>query len=211
MTVSFGKKWGGDNASTTQKIGNKYGKLTVLERIGRAKNNTYYMCECECGTKVARASSMLRENRSGLHCGCIYDGEQKQERQQKEAERIIKVFEDVAIEKQLRIERERNSSEMPRKLVESLCWDCIRSAAPPSLQCIRDKNKGYGMPEGAESYSKPCIYGAVIKVVTSCPLYLSVRDKENEELLEREREKNKRKLANEFYGKINAGMKQARG
>lgn len=94
----------------------------------------------------------------------------------------------------------------------TLCWNCIRSAAPPSLQCIWDKSKGQQLPEGAEykGYlnSNGAGYGVV---VTSCPEFLPLYERENAELLERERAKIKQKVAQDYYEKVNAGVKHARG
>lgn len=61
---------------STIKIGDKYGKLTVLEYIGlkkqnsRDKNESWYLCECECGTrKEVRGNGLITGQVSS--CGCI--------------------------------------------------------------------------------------------------------------------------------------------
>lgn len=93
----------------------------------------------------------------------------------------------------------------------TLCWNCIRSAAPPSLQCIWDESKGQQLPEGAEydGYlnDNGACYGVI---VTSCPLFLPLYERKNAELLEQEREKNTQEFANEIYERVNAGIKRAR-
>lgn len=81
--------------------------------------------------------------------------------------------------------------------VESLCWTCIRSAAPPILQCVRDKTKGERLPEGAECDIQKINTGYKV-TVTSCPEYLPMTDKNNMELLEQERKKNNIRLAKEL-------------
>ena len=97
-------------------------------------------------------------------------------------------------------------------LTGTLCWNCIRSAAPASLQCIWDKSRGQQLPEGAEykGYlnSNGAGYGVV---VTSCPEFLPLYERENAELLERERAKVKQKVAQDYYEKVNVGVKHARG
>ena len=60
----------------TIKIGDKYGKLTVLEYAGlrkqnsRNKNESWYLCKCECGTqKEIRGNDLVTGSVSS--CGCI--------------------------------------------------------------------------------------------------------------------------------------------
>ena len=97
-------------------------------------------------------------------------------------------------------------------LTGTLCWNCIRSAAPPSLQCIWDKSKGQQLPEGAEYKGYLNSNGAGYGVtVTRCPEFLPLYERENAELLERERAKIKQKIAQDYYEKVNAGVKHARG
>ncbi|MBP3342286.1 MAG: hypothetical protein J6K99_07150 [Peptococcaceae bacterium] len=79
----------------------------------------------------------------------------------------------------------------------SLCWDCIRSAAPPALQCIRDKTKGERLPEGAECKIEKISIGYKV-TVTSCPEYLPMMDKNNMNLLKQERAKNNKRMAKEL-------------
>jgi len=55
-------------------IGNKYGKLLVIEKAPRPENRpkgAYWLCKCNCGNyKVIRGADL----RSGHvnSCGCLY-------------------------------------------------------------------------------------------------------------------------------------------
>ena len=51
-------------------IGNKYGKLTVIERdINTVYGTSRWICKCECGKTTVARSSDLRSGRK-THCGC---------------------------------------------------------------------------------------------------------------------------------------------
>lgn len=55
------------------KIGQKFGKLTVLEEIkGRSGVHNYYVCKCECGNTCKVSSSHL--GRETFSCGCLVKG-----------------------------------------------------------------------------------------------------------------------------------------
>ena len=52
-------------------IGNKYGRLTVLERAGNNKNgNAQWFCECECGNTGIFLGTRLRNGHT-KSCGCL--------------------------------------------------------------------------------------------------------------------------------------------
>ena len=52
-------------------VGEKYGKLTVLEYSGKTKNNkTKWTCLCECGVKVEVQTALLRNGKT-QSCGCL--------------------------------------------------------------------------------------------------------------------------------------------
>ncbi len=52
-------------------IGNKYGKLTVLELIdSNNKSKTRYLCKCECGNLHETSGDSLRGGKS-KSCGCL--------------------------------------------------------------------------------------------------------------------------------------------
>lgn len=58
-------------------IGNKYGKLTVIDKIRSDNQNTYWKCQCECGNISYYSGSVLRQGKANS-CGCIQSiGNQK--------------------------------------------------------------------------------------------------------------------------------------
>ncbi len=59
-------------------IGNKYGKLTVLEELEERDkyNQRQYLCKCDCGNeKIVRLDSLI--NGKTKSCGCIKNGRKK--------------------------------------------------------------------------------------------------------------------------------------
>ena len=54
-------------------IGNKYGKLTVLERdLTKTGGAVYWICQCECGNKKSIRGSSLRDKKHPTQsCGCL--------------------------------------------------------------------------------------------------------------------------------------------
>lgn len=76
----------------------------------------------------------------------------------------------------------------------SLCDSCIRSAAPPSLQCVWDESKANKLPDGAvislsktRNEKKETL---ILAKVQKCPLYLDINQPDNKTLLREERRKN---------------------
>ena len=52
-------------------IGERYGKLTVIEYSGKTKNNkTKWICLCDCGAEVEVQTALLRNGKT-QSCGCI--------------------------------------------------------------------------------------------------------------------------------------------
>ena len=51
--------------------GNKYGRLTVIERIGSRKGRSYFLCQCECGKQIITRSDGLISGRA-KSCGCLH-------------------------------------------------------------------------------------------------------------------------------------------
>ena len=49
--------------------GQRFGRLTVLERDWTRKVAAYWLCDCDCGTKTSVAGDALRSGRS-QSCGC---------------------------------------------------------------------------------------------------------------------------------------------
>ena len=55
-------------------VGNKYGKLTVLEKVSRPEGRpagAYWLCQCECGNQKVIRGADLRAG-SVNSCGCLY-------------------------------------------------------------------------------------------------------------------------------------------
>lgn len=52
--------------------GQKFGKLTVIEKVGIAKHGDHakWLCQCECGKTIITLSNSLRQGKT-LSCGCI--------------------------------------------------------------------------------------------------------------------------------------------
>lgn len=56
--------------TTPNMIGQKYGKLTVIERIGSKNNRSLWKCQCDCGKIInVPRDSLIRGNTQS--CGCI--------------------------------------------------------------------------------------------------------------------------------------------
>lgn len=80
-------------------------------------------------------------------------------------------------------------SEIPRikkmaKREDSICWDCIRSAAPKELSCIWDKSRGKTPVKGCsiKFVNRSACNGAsacVVGIVTECPLFVSLYEDDN--------------------------------
>lgn len=73
-----------NDSQRTIKIGDKFGKLTVVEYDGlkkqfsRDKNESWYICQCDCGSplKSIRGNDLTSGN--VISCGCISSkGEQR--------------------------------------------------------------------------------------------------------------------------------------
>lgn len=187
------------------KIGNRYGRLVVIDRICRDSHGTIYLCKCDCGNYVERYSYALRDGMMSS-CGCLmrekseHNAQLKRERAERVAERKRlraeaeaekqekkrlkeerqKAIEAEREEKRRLREEKRQQKEAEKKelaIKQSLCWTCIHSAAPPSLQCIRDRNKGVGMPEGAR------VEDTNENIIISCPQYDSMLDINNKQKL----------------------------
>lgn len=164
------------------KTGERYGKLTVIECVGSNQKGALWRCKCDCGNEVIRLSKHLKASRFSS-CGCAKEEFEK--------------------EKLRKLSQQATNKKDAKKPTMSLCWACIRSAAPPSLQCSWDKSRAKELPEGAEielTHVKTGNYGGYYRentTVTSCPEFLSVYDKENAELLKAERKKNEERKAKE--------------
>lgn len=135
--------------------GQRFGMLTVLEPAEMGKRGVKrWLCRCDCGKlTIATPNNLKCGNKKS--CGCLL--------------------------KKLREEWGSNPA-CRNDGVSSICFSCIRSAAPPSLQCVWDASHGTVLPEGAKLSEK-----RVGKVVIKCPQYLSVHDERNMALLKKAR------------------------
>lgn len=51
--------------------GERFGRLTAIKRVGKDKrNNVLWLCKCDCGNEVVRATSELKK-RNNHSCGCL--------------------------------------------------------------------------------------------------------------------------------------------
>ena len=51
--------------------GEKYGRLTVLRRIGTKRSSPLWLCHCDCGREASATSRDLRSGNK-RSCGCIH-------------------------------------------------------------------------------------------------------------------------------------------
>lgn len=64
-----------DNSSV--KVGNKYGKLTVIQDLGmrkqasRDKNERWSLCQCDCGSEPIEVKNNMLQNGWKSSCGCL--------------------------------------------------------------------------------------------------------------------------------------------
>jgi len=181
------------NADHDDLIGKRFGYLTVLEFAGHKNKRMHYLCRCDCGKeKTVDKYSLLTGHT--ISCGCLrrYNARLGREPEQIKTD-PLKLEE---IKKQNVIISDKDFG----RFAESLCNYCIRSAAPPSLQCVWDESRAKILPDGAEisimetnCLSKKNRDGVLIKVI-NCPLYVDIRKPENKALLLEERRKHKEQM-----------------
>lgn len=51
-------------------IGKRFGRLLVLEEVGKNKSGFHYRCKCDCGNESVVLGQNLR-NGSTKSCGCL--------------------------------------------------------------------------------------------------------------------------------------------
>lgn len=146
--------------------GRKFGVLTVIKKLQKETNGDHkWLCICDCGTECVKRGRDLRAGRS-TRCGYNCTADPRNEK------------------KPIRKTGRKGGFE------ESLCFSCIRSAAPPELQCVWDKSRAQILPDGViyrivDGCEKPKT------IVINCPEFLSMYDENNAELLRQARERNK--------------------
>lgn len=144
--------------------GRKFGRLTVIEPIIVEKRLAGYRCRCDCGKEVVAKGYYLKCGNM-KSCGCL-----RKEQREKWTE----------------------AGRASYKLPKTLCVSCIRSAAPPELQCIWDASKAQQLPEDAETIIIDTEGGNGTRhiYVVKCPEYLSLFDTNNAKLLQEARRRN---------------------
>ena len=158
--------------------GKRFDKLTVIElTIDEKDGISKWRCICDCGKERLCRSYELTSGKA-VSCGCQRGGNRPSSGRKPNPKKEQK--------------SKRSSVKRPQNNVHSICFDCIRSAAPPSLQCIWDKSKAKILPEGAVTKVFDLAERTAVKKVISCPLYLSVYDPKNMKLLADERKRNSR-------------------
>lgn len=73
-----GEKLAERNANNSSvKVGNKYGKLTVISDLGmrkqvsRDKNERWSLCQCDCGSEPIEVKNNMLQNGWKTSCGCL--------------------------------------------------------------------------------------------------------------------------------------------
>lgn len=54
-------------------VGQKFGKLTVMRKVGYIGNNVVWLCKCECGNEITERGPFLRKLKT-TSCGCSGHG-----------------------------------------------------------------------------------------------------------------------------------------
>ena len=172
-------------------IGQRFGQLTVIAFAGRTGTRYKYLCKCDCGKEKNIDKYSLVSGRT-TSCGCQSKYNQRGGREPRQIRTTYLTLDE------LRQQNVTISEVAEPGRIESLCYTCIRSAAPSSLQCIWDESRAKQLPDGAEvialdarSVSKKSGKEIIVKVL-DCPLYLDIRIPDNKALLEEERQKNKK-------------------
>ena len=196
----------------TNKVGMRFGKLYVFEKVGMLNSNLMYMCTCDCGNVVIRPSSSLIDNKR-VSCGCtwIISPEARlrhTERLRQKNQEILQKIREQELERELDCERKAQVQNRGG-YGQTICWNCIRSAAPPSLQCVWDKTKGKQLPEGCKFITED-IHIGIKTVVIGCPEFLSLYDEANRKLLEEERQKNRKVMMDNIRNQVAVGVRRAR-
>lgn len=71
--------------------GQKFGKLTVIDRDMTKTNKVYWICSCECGNTISVYSSYLRSGHT-QSCGCLKKIKAKEIGMKNKNDLIGKVF-----------------------------------------------------------------------------------------------------------------------
>lgn len=144
--------------------------LVVEYQTGEKDDNGYtiWHCRCDCGGEIDLSTRTLYR-KGTISCGCTT--------------------------KKDYLQREGVLAEC---MTGSICWDCIRSAAPEELQCKWVKSGCDEFPDGAVAILQGFVSGGKntgnsLYRVKSCPEFLSQYNEENKKLLREARERSTRK------------------
>ena len=147
--------------------GKRFGRLTVLEEAGTT-NGRRWLCRCDCGEeKIVYGNSLKRGTTKSYGCLGLELKKQKKDNYRE----AFKRYQSHPV---------------------TLCVSCIRSAAPPELQCIWDKSGARVLPEGVKTIisQRKSDGGTDYIIVTECPEYLSIRDVNHQKMLKEARKRN---------------------
>ncbi len=62
---------------TKQMIGQRFGRLVVVESVASVKGHSYVLCDCDCGTTAKRVGTSALNTGSIVSCGCYHREIQK--------------------------------------------------------------------------------------------------------------------------------------
>lgn len=85
-------------------IGKRFGLLTVLEYVNKAKHRTFWKCRCDCGRTTIISRKILTEYCSpdrALSCGCIAKESRGQQGQVPFEEACLRKFQDLIAFRQI--------------------------------------------------------------------------------------------------------------
>ena len=153
--------------------GERFGQLTVLGPAEDVEGREHWLCRCDCGKEKIVWGSSLKKGTT-RSCGCLRRKNNQAQGKARGRENYQKAF--------------KRYQARP----VTLCISCIRSAAPPELQCIWDKSAARVLPEGAKTITsqRRSSGGTDYTIVTDCPEYLSIRDLNHQKILKEARKRN---------------------
>lgn len=132
--------------------GQKYGKLTVVERIGSRKGSVTWRCTCECGGEAIVTSNCLRTGKTKT-CGC--------------SKRFVKIGETYGRLTVLERLSERTNSKRILYLCKCSCGNTVKRTVAnilgtkvPSCGCVQHEVK-IGMDIGTIPFGIPPLEVAI--------------------------------------------------
>lgn len=128
--------------------GQRFGMLTVIERdysepIGRGYQ-ARWVCKCDCGGSRIVTGDKLTSGKV-KNCGCT---SVRNEKKKRVLEKLKKANVEYDPKSGYYYKMDANKSK------DSLCWGCIRAAAPMELQCEWVKTSGLTVVDGAKLLHK---------------------------------------------------------